>query len=100
MTSYAVGHTIRFEATFVSEGVPYDPTTVVLNLNFFEGDARVQREIDMDSEGSGVFTALFDTEWANPGLVYWDIRNLDKPTAVTYGRFFLKRSPAAPEPLS
>ena len=100
MTTYFVGHTIRFTASFTNDGTPYVPAEVVLNVQFIEGNVPLQREFVMADIGGGVFQYHWDTEWATPGVVRWDIRNTLPPVAVTAGRFLLKASPAAPGPLS
>ena len=100
MIEFFVGHTIRFTASFTNDGAPYTPATVVLNVTFIESDVPMQREFAMTADGDGLFSYHWDTEWASPCVVRWDIRNIDTPVAVTAGRFILKNSPAAPAPAS
>jgi hypothetical protein len=100
MTSFYVGHTVRFTASFTNDGAPYVPANVVLNIVFVESDVPLQREFEMTPDGDGLFSYHWDTEWATPGVVRWDIRNGVAPVAVTAGRFILRASPAAPAPAS
>jgi hypothetical protein len=101
LSSFYVGATINFAATFTDRnGDPFTPSSVLVSIDFKMGDVEYRIETEMLGEGAGVYTFGWDTEWVDPGVIRWDIRNVGGAVTVTAGRFILKRSAAAPQPVS
>lgn len=101
LSTFFVGSTVTFTATFTNkDGTPFNPALVGIGIDFSMGGSDYRIETGMLAEGEGVFTFAWDTEWIDPGVVRWDVRNAEQPVTVTAGRFIMKRSAAAPQPLS
>lgn len=100
MSKYiARGNDITFRVTFYDvDNEVTAPSSAILWVSFLEDGVEAEDEIEMTSEGGGLFSATWDSSIADAGPVHWHARSSGPDKVAQDGSFTLVANDANPPP--